>query len=217
MLDLGEVVLRVLVEGELAEWSQWDLLLWPDLGQVEDVPAELLGLLRREDLNVDGPRWVVALLDSLKEVLGMPVWVVTSKLAGLLVVQGLDALVGLQVDLDIVESSVLLDPLEGVARVAVHVTVGVWGTTVTEERHNLVDGLLVSGEVVPEHGGILQVGLWVALLSVDEEGELARLTEEEDGGVVVYPVPVTLVGVELDGEASGVTSRVSRTLLASDS
>lgn len=47
----------------------------PDLGQVEDVPAELLSLLWAEDLDVAGPRWVLPTLDSLEEVLGVPVWV----------------------------------------------------------------------------------------------------------------------------------------------
>ena len=48
LLDLGKVVLDVLVECELAKGSQWDLFLRPNLGQVEDVPSELPGLLRRE-------------------------------------------------------------------------------------------------------------------------------------------------------------------------
>lgn len=46
LFDLGEVVLNVPVEGPFADWSQRDLLLGPDLGEVEDVPAELLGFFR---------------------------------------------------------------------------------------------------------------------------------------------------------------------------
>ena len=216
LLDLGEVVLGVLVEGELAETTQGHLGLGPDLGQIEDVPAELLSLLRAQGLNVDGPGGVFAALDGVEQVLGVPVGVLRGQTTGLLVVHGLVALIGLQVDLDVVEGAVRLDPLVGVARVAVHVTVRVGGTAIAEEMHDLVNGLVVSGEVVPEHGGILQVGLGVTLLGVDEDGELGRVTKKENGSVVEHPVPVTLISVELDGETTGITSAVGRTLLATD-
>lgn len=58
------------------------------------------------------------------------------------------------------------------ARVTVHVSVGIWGSTVTEQMHNLMDSLLVITKIIPEHCGILKVRLWVPLLGVDEEGEL---------------------------------------------
>lgn len=221
LLDLGVVVLNILVQCPLSDLAEWELLLWPDLGQIKDVEAELLGFLWRHNLDVDGPGWVVALLDGLEEILGAVIWVLGSQLAGLLVVEGLDTLIGAEVDLDVVESegSVWLSvvPLVGVAGVAVHVTVRVWSSAVGEEDHDLVDGLLVGGEVVPEHGGILQVGLRVALLGVDEEWELGWVAEEEDWGVVVDPIPVTFLSIELDGETAWVASGIWRSLLTTDS
>lgn len=216
LLDLGEVVLRVLVQGEAAKATQWNLALRPHLGQVEDIPTELLGLLGAEDLHVTGPGGVLAALNCVEQILGVPVGVLGSQAGGLLVVEGLVSLVGLEMDLNVVESAVRLDPLVGVAGVAVHVAVGVRRTTVTEEVHDLMDGLVVGGEIIPEHGGILQVGLGVTLLSVDEDGELGRVAKEEDGGVVEDPVPVALLGVELDGEATGITGTVGGTLLTTD-
>lgn len=216
LLDLGKVVLNILVEGKLADGPQRNLLLRPDLGQVEDVPAELLGLLGGQDLDIDGPAGIVALLDGLEEVLGVPVGVLGSQLAGLLIRERLVSLVRLEVDLGVHKGAVGLGPLVGVPRVAVHVAVRVGRAAVGEEVHDLVDGLLVSGEVVPEHGGILEVGLRVALLGVDEEGEVGGVSQEEDGRVVVDPVPVALLGVELDGEASRITGGVGRALLATD-
>lgn len=214
LLNLRKVVLGVLVEGDAAEFAEGDFTLRPDLGQVKDIPAELLGLFWAEDLHVAGPGRAFALVDGFEEVLGVPVGVLRGQLAGFLVVEGLVALVGLQVDLDVVEATVWLDPLVGVARVTVHVAVGVWGTTVTEQMHDLVDGFLMGGEVVPEHGGILQVGLGVPLLSVDKQRELGRVSDEEDWGVVEHPVPVALLGVELDGKATRITSAVGRALLS---
>ena len=50
LLDLREVVLDVLVEGNLADRAEREIGMWPNLGQVEDVVAELLSLLSRHGL-----------------------------------------------------------------------------------------------------------------------------------------------------------------------
>lgn len=63
-------------------------------------------------------------------------------------------------------------------------------------------------EVVPEHVRVLQVGLRVTLLGVDEVGELGRVADEEDGGVVEDPVAVALFGTDLDGESTRVTGGI---------
>lgn len=67
------------------------------------------------------------------------------------------------------------------------------------------------------HRSILQVSLRVTLLGVNEGRELDRVADEENGRVVVNPVPVSLLGVELDRETSGITSRIGRALLTTNS
>lgn len=217
LFDFCKVVFDVFVEGEFSEGPEGDFCLGPDFGQVEDVPAEFFGLFGGEGLDVDGPGWEVAFGDGVEEVLGVPVWVLACHLACFRVGEGLAPLVGLEVDLDVDEASVGLCELVGMSRVSVHVSEGVWCTTVREQVHNLVNSLLVSGEVVPEHGGILQVGLWVSLLGVDEEGELGRIAKEEDRRVVVNPIPVALLGIELNGEASRISRSIWGTLLSTHS
>ena len=93
---------------------------------------------------------------------------------------------------------------------------------------------LVSGKVIPEpnanqymslqrifpnssHGCILEVGLWVALLSVYEDREFRRVTEKEDWSVVEDPVPIAFLSIEFDGEASRISGRVGATLLSAHS
>jgi hypothetical protein len=44
--------------------------------------------------------------------------------------------------------------------------------------------LRVLAQVVPEHVGVLEMGLGVTLLGVDEVRELCGVADEEDGGVV---------------------------------
>lgn len=70
------------------------------------------------------------------------------------------------------------------ARISVHVCVSVWGASIREQNHDLMNGLGVRGEVVPEHVGIFQIGLRIAFLSVDEQRELGGIAKEEHGGVV---------------------------------
>ena len=71
--------------------------------------------------------------------------------------------------------------------------------------------LLSKSDKVPKHVRVLQMGDGVPLLGVDEVGEHQGVADEEDGGVVAHQVPVALLSVELDGEASGITCSVGRT------
>lgn len=101
LLNLGKVVLRVLVESEFAKLPEGHVLLWPDLGQVKDVPAELFGFLRCKHLNVDGPAGEFSLLDGLEKILSVPVRVISGHLVGFFSRKCLVALIGLEVDLGI--------------------------------------------------------------------------------------------------------------------
>ena len=101
--------------------------------------------------------------------------------------------------------------------VAIHVPEVEGSAPVGHEHSDLVHALGDQAPEVPHHVGAFEVGLRVALLGVDEVRELLGVPDEEDGRVVAGHVPVALLGVELDGEASGVSFRVSRALLASNS
>lgn len=85
----------------------------PNLGHVEDVPLVRLRILGIHNLDKDIPLGVVALLDSLKEVLGQKVWVFAGYLGGGLGVQVLGAALGLEVELDILEAAVLVVTMIG--------------------------------------------------------------------------------------------------------
>jgi len=55
LFDLCEVVLRVLVENQSTDGAEWELGVWPDLGEIKDIVAEFLSLFRSHSLNVDRP------------------------------------------------------------------------------------------------------------------------------------------------------------------
>lgn len=130
-------------------------------------------------------------------------------------------------DLYVCECAIRLDELVGVTGVAVHVSVRVWSTAVAEKVHDLMHRFLVVAEIVPEHGGIFEVRLWVALLCVNEDWELAWVSEEENRRVVEHPIKITIQAsvrlepdkshvcrslpflcVELDGESTRIAGAV---------
>lgn len=125
---------------------------------------------------MDGPGGEVTLGDGVEEIGGGVVRVGGGELGGLGGLEVLDALVALEVPLDEVGLAGLVDELQGVGGEAVHVTVTIGGTTVGEEDGDLVEGLGDEGDEVPEGIGITAVGLGVALLGVDEVGELDGVT-----------------------------------------
>lgn len=168
LLDFRKIILGIFTQGELAKPTERHLVLRPDLGQIKDIPAELLCLFRTQDLDIACPRRVIALFDGVKQILRMVVWVLGSHLTSFRVGKGFTALVGFAMDLDIVKFTIRSGKLIGVTGIAVHMTIRVGGATVGEEVHHLVCRLLMRREVVPEHSSILEVGLWISFLSMNK-------------------------------------------------
>ena len=119
-----------------------------------------------------------------------------------------------------------------VTRISIRVTVRVGRPSVREKVHYLVRRFLVGWQVIPEHRCILQIGLRIALLSVNKDGEFARIPKKEDRRIVVHPVPIswnlllkvirlkggqfTFFCVKLDRETSRVPCTVCRPLLSAN-
>ena len=85
--------------------------------------------------------------------------------------------------------ALLVDQLDGVPEVAVHEAEAVRDSAVAHEDHDLVDGLGVLGEVVPEGRRVVcvcEVSGWISFLGVDEVWEFGGVAQEEDGCVVCY-------------------------------
>lgn len=220
LLDLGEVVLDVFIEEELSNLAQRELLLRPDVGQVEDVDLlllpELLGLLRGHGLEADVPAGVVTSLNRIEQIL---LGVVRAVVGRVLLCDKRVALLALHVHLCVDPVAVLVDELESVAGVTVHLAPAVGDTAVTHKDHDLVDGLGVLRQVVPEVGRVVavrKIGLGVALLGVNEVRELGRVAQEENGSVVGNHVPVALLSPELDGETTRVASKIGAAALTTN-
>ena len=96
----------------------------------------------------------------------------------------------------------------------VHVTVGGGNAPVAHHDGDLVQCLRQRSPEVPVVPGAAQIGARVAFDGVVEVGELQRIAQEENGRVVAHQVPVSLLGVELDGKAADIALGVGRSALA---
>ncbi len=135
---------------------------------------------------------------------------------GLLVGQVLDALLGVEVELDPDALVSRVDHAVGVAAKAVHVAVGEGDPAVAHGDRHLVERF---GKGCPEVPVVLcgpHVRLRVALDGAVEVRKLVGVAYEEDGRVVSDQVPVPFFGVELHGKAADVAFRVGRTAFARD-
>ena len=87
---------------------------------------------------------------------------------------------------------------------AVHVAERQGDAAWTHRDGHLMQCLGQEGPEVPVVRCAAHAGAWVALDGVVEVGELQRVAQEEDGGVVAHEVPVALFGVELHGKAADI-------------
>ena len=60
------------------------------------------------------------------------------------------------------------------------------------------------------------VGIWRTLKGVNHIRELDSITNEKNGKIVPNQIVVTILGIELDGKAAGVSDRICRASTSSD-
>ncbi|RUS34002.1 hypothetical protein BC938DRAFT_482892 [Jimgerdemannia flammicorona] len=122
--------------------------------------------------------------------------------------------------------TVVVNELEGVRGEAMHVArttpkgkprcyfnqdaTNIGRPAVREQNSHLMNRLGHKRQEIPECIGILQVGLWVALLGMDEVLGTTMC-------VVANHVPVPLLRIKLDGKSPGIPRGIRAALLTADS
>ena len=99
---------------------------------------------------------------------------------------------------------------------AVHEARRLRDAAIGEQDRHLVQAFRRQRPEIPHRGGRAHVGLRVALLRVDEVGELVGVAHEEHRRVVADQVPVALPGIELQRKAAHVALVVGGAQLAGD-
>lgn len=59
LLNLSMIVLWVSVQGQLTNFLEWVVTVWPDLGDIKDIKSVVVSILFWHNLNIPGPRWEV--------------------------------------------------------------------------------------------------------------------------------------------------------------
>lgn len=79
----------------------------PDLGHVEDVPLVGLRILGVHDLDIHIPHGIVTLLNMIVKILDQVIWVLSGDFRGRCGIEVANALLGLDMNLDVLEGAVL--------------------------------------------------------------------------------------------------------------
>ncbi len=214
LLGLGEEVVRVAIEGHLAELLHRHQLLGDELGRVEQVEVELVLVSLFHHLHAQLPLEVVAHLDGLPHVAAVEVRVLASDLQRLVPDQRESTGHRLPVELDETADALGIDQAEGVHAEAFHRPVAARQGAVGHGPEHHVCGLRRQRDEVPESVvGRLRLRDLVVRLGfdrVDEVRKLDGILDEEHWHVVADQVEVALVGVELGGKAAHVAHGVRR-------
>ena len=133
LLDVREVVVRIPIEHELADLDKWVVGVRPHLREVERVDAEATSLGGGHHLNLERPRGVVTALDCFEQIAVVGLGVRTRERRRFLGRECRDALISLEVVLDVELLILGIGPGEGVRAEAVHLPVVGRNATVTEQ------------------------------------------------------------------------------------
>ena len=188
----------------------------PHLGDVERVVGGLLRIGLGHDLHAELPARELAAFDGLVEIALRALAVLGDDGLTLAVRPGLDALHGLEVELDPEALVRLVDERVGMRAEAVHEAVALRQAAIREQDRDLVQALGAERPEIPHGGRRAQVRGRMALLRADEVGELDRVAHEEHRRVVADDVPVALVRIEFQREAAHVALGIRRAALAGD-
>ncbi len=122
-------------------------------------------------------------------------------------------LIGLEVVLHPEDLVPGVGPLEGVRAEAVEIAIAGRNAAIAEQPGELMRGLGRMGEEIPRVVGLLHVGERIALLRMDEVGELLRIADEEDRRAVADKIVVAVLGIELERIAARIAHHVGRAAL----
>lgn len=191
--------------------------MWPYFSDIKDVPFVLQSIFFRHHLYFEIPNSFLSFGNRVEQISLRIVCIRTSQLVSLLSSEVLDALFGLEMPFHKEPFIVLVHPYKSMAAVTVHMSVAIRCSSVTEQNSHLMGTFWVLAQIVPNHVGIFQVGLWVSFLGMDEVWELLRISDEKDRGIVASHIPVAFFSIELDSKASWISFSICRSFFTAHS
>jgi len=159
-------------------------------------------------LDEKRPAREVACLDRVEQVPAVAFAIPGDKSSSLGVGEVLDALLRAEMKLDPDALIGGIDHREGMAAEQMHVAEALRNAAIGHDDRDLVQRLRQQRPEIPVVIRAAQPGARVALDRMVEVREPQRIAEEEHRCVVADDVPVTLLGIELEGGAADVAFRI---------
>ena len=184
---------------------QWVIGVAPYLGDVVYVPLVLFALGLRNQLHVHGPRGELPPLDRLVQILTRVVRVVPCCSLRLIQREILDSLISFKSVLDEEDLALVVDPLESVGTVAVHVSVTLGSAAIRIHYSHCVHRLRNLTEEVPHSIRIKEVFHWVRFESMEKVGCHHGIPKEEAWEVNSDHVVIALFSVEFQSKAADIS------------
>ena len=218
LFGLGEEIIRIAVQYQAANDPNRDQFFRHDLGGVEHIETELLGLFFSEHLQPELPFGIGTGLDRFPKVAPMEVRIGAGNADRLVPDQRMRPLLGLPVEFAEHRLSVGVDQAKSMDAEALHHPEAARDGAIRHHPHQHVRRFGAQRDEVPErvvcrsrlrHGVVR-----LRLDGMDQIRELHRVLDEEHRNVVADQIPVTGIGVELDGESTNVSRGIDRAALA---
>lgn len=210
LFDIGEVVFRIAVEFEHADFDERKFLVAPRFGDVEGIFFVIFCLFFRHDLEKQFPTREVFSLNRFKQIPLVAFAVPRDDCCGFFVGQIFDSLLRDEMKFDPRARSRGVYEAERVAAESVHVAITCGNAAVRHHDCNLMKRF---GKHCPKIPVVLrraEVGFRVAFDGVIQVRKLERVANEKHRSVVPDQVPVAFLRVKFNRETANVALGVCR-------
>ena len=99
--------------------------MWPDFRDIQDIKSVVFRISFGHQLNIQRPAWTISILNVIIQISLGEIWVIHVHVGALFSSHVLNALIRFEMVFDKVNLATLVDPLESVRAVAVHVPVAI--------------------------------------------------------------------------------------------
>jgi hypothetical protein len=221
LLSLREKLIDITVELHLTDITDWEDILRPDLGGIENVKVELILARFWADLDTEFPGWISALLDGVPEITAMEVGIVSCELQSFIPDQRVHAKSWSPVELHERAYAFGIGKGEGVDTKALHHAKRARDSPVAHRPHEHVGCLrmqvLEIPEIVMSALGLRDLRVGLGLASVNNDWEFYGVLDKENGNIISDEIPGSLLGVEFGCKPAHIANSISAATVSKDS
>jgi len=221
LLSLCKKLIDVTVELHLTDIADWEDILRPDLGSIEDVEVKLILAGLWADLDTEFPGWISALLNCVPEVAAMEVGVVSCELQSFIPDQRVHAEGWSPVELHERADAFGIGKGESVDTKALHHTERARDSSIAHRPHEHMGRLgmqiLEIPEVVMGALGLRDLRVGLGLTGVNNVWEFYGVLDEENWNIISDEIPVSFLSVEFGCKPAHISNSIGAAATSKDS